>query len=30
MDDLEGDVFTVVVHVGRIRDKLKRVNYQSY
>ncbi|MFJ7649777.1 response regulator transcription factor [Lysinibacillus sp. NPDC097279] len=24
MDDLDGDVFTVVVHVGRIRDKLKK------
>lgn len=24
MDDLEGDVFTVVVHVGRIREKLKK------
>ncbi|KMY49941.1 response regulator transcription factor [Peribacillus loiseleuriae] len=24
MDDLNGDVFTVVVHVGRIRDKLKK------
>jgi len=24
MDDLDGDVFTVVVHVGRIREKLKK------
>lgn len=24
MDDLDGDVFTVVVHIGRIRDKLKK------
>ncbi|MFJ7183182.1 response regulator transcription factor [Lysinibacillus xylanilyticus] len=24
IDDLDGDVFTVVVHVGRIRDKLKK------
>lgn len=24
MDDLDGEVFTVVVHVGRIRDKLKK------
>ncbi|GEK32893.1 response regulator transcription factor [Kurthia sibirica] len=24
MDDLNGDVFTVVVHVGRIREKLKK------
>ncbi|KMY32581.1 transcriptional regulator [Lysinibacillus xylanilyticus] len=24
LDDLDGDVFTVVVHVGRIRDKLKK------
>lgn len=24
VDDLDGDVFTVVVHVGRIRDKLKK------
>ena len=24
MDELDGDVFTVVVHVGRIRDKLKK------
>ncbi|WP_407081822.1 response regulator transcription factor [Psychrobacillus antarcticus] len=24
MDDLDGDVFTIVVHVGRIREKLKK------
>lgn len=24
MDELDGDVYTVVVHVGRIRDKLKK------
>ena len=24
MDDLDGDVFTVVAHIGRIRDKLKK------
>jgi two-component system, OmpR family, response regulator len=24
MDDLDGGVFTVVVHVGRIRDKFKK------
>ncbi|MFD2306370.1 response regulator transcription factor [Enterococcus termitis] len=26
MDDLDGDIYTVVVHVGRIREKLKKGN----
>jgi len=24
MDDLDGEIYTVVVHIGRIRDKLKK------
>lgn len=24
MDDLDGEIYTVVVHVGRVREKLKK------